>query len=117
MRTLARIAGLGLFLGLLAAPASGIAQLASIETMAPLEDHSDEAVEKAVKQAVGAAVRGALAMGLPWVRLERAVVHESMVTVHLLATAQDPDESDAAPDAEGLPGTGAGAGEAPKIQI
>ena len=117
MRTLGRIALLGFVLGLLAMPAPGVAQVASIETMAPLDDHSDEAVQQAVKRAVGAAVRGALAMGLPWVRLERAVVHESMVTVHVLATAQDPDESDEAPGTEGEPGTGTGAGEATKIQI
>jgi ABC-type iron transport system FetAB permease component len=70
-----------------AAPAAGLAAMAAIETVAALEDESDEAVTTAVERAVQAAVRGAVAMGLPVVEVRAARVLPGMVTVQVLARA------------------------------
>jgi hypothetical protein len=45
--------------------------MAAIEATAPLDDASpsDEAVKAAIAAAVQKAARGAIAMGLPWIRL------------------------------------------------
>ncbi|HUM14758.1 MAG TPA: hypothetical protein VL086_03630 [Candidatus Nitrosotalea sp.] len=61
------------------------AAMAAIETVRALEDESDEAVRAAVERAVQAAVRGAVAMGLPLVELRGARVLPGMVTVQVLA--------------------------------
>ena len=85
----------------LALPA--FARIAAIETSAPLSDHSDEAIEAALTQAVVVAVRGAVAMGLPWVRVRQAVVVEDVVTVQIVATDTEPDDEEMAePDSERL---------------
>jgi hypothetical protein len=65
------------------APAVGA--MAAIETVQPLENDSDEAVEQAIQRAVQAAVRGALAMGLPRVELRGARVLRGAVSVQILA--------------------------------
>ncbi|HEY7041903.1 MAG TPA: hypothetical protein VID28_23735 [Methylomirabilota bacterium] len=61
------------------------AAMATIETVQALEDESDEAVKAAIERAVQAAVRGAVAMGLPRVELRGARVLRGMVTVQILA--------------------------------
>lgn len=40
-----------------------------IQTTAPLAEASEQGIEAAVEQALASAIRGALAMGLPWVQL------------------------------------------------
>jgi hypothetical protein len=54
----------------------------------------------AVRQAVARAVRGAVAMGLPWVRLRDATVTGDRVTVLIVATDVEPDDDEAGPDPE-----------------
>jgi hypothetical protein len=66
------------------------ARVATIETTAPLRDHAEQSVNAAFQDAVQTAMRGAIAMGLSWVKINRAIVLENMVTVQLLATDTDP---------------------------
>lgn len=65
--------------------APAFAAMAAIETVQPIENESDEAVEAAVQLAVQAAVRGALAMGLPHVELRGARILRGAVSVQILA--------------------------------
>jgi hypothetical protein len=66
------------------------AKMATIQTIAPLRDHEEQSVKNALREAVRSAVTSALAMGLPWVRLRRAVVLQDAVAVQVLATDTDP---------------------------
>ena len=93
---------LGLILGVVP---PGEATVASIETTAPLQDHAEQTVQAALKEAVDAAVKGAAAMGLPWVHLNRAVVLADVVAVQILATYTAPEtEMDEAPGPDAEPG-------------
>jgi hypothetical protein len=67
------------------------AKMATIQTSAPLQDHGEQAVKRAIQEAVKSAVMGAVAMGLPWVRVSRAVVLEDAVAVQIMATDTDPE--------------------------
>ena len=84
------------------------AKMASIQTTAPLRDHEEQSVKSAVREAVRSALEGAIAMGLPWVRLSRAIVLEDAVAVQILATDTDPEagttEGVPEPDTESAPG-------------
>lgn len=72
------------------------AQMALIATTAPLADHAEETVNAAVKQAIQTAIRGAAAMGLPHMRLRRALVLQDAVLVQIVAADTDAgDDSDA----------------------
>jgi hypothetical protein len=62
-----------------------VAAMATIETVQALDDESDESVKAAIERALEAAVRGAVAMGLPRVELRGARVLRGMVTVQILA--------------------------------
>jgi ABC-type polar amino acid transport system ATPase subunit len=73
-----------------------LARVAAIETTAPLVDHSTEAVEAALTQAVLTAVRGAVAMGLTWVQVHQAHVYADVVSVQIVASDTEPDEADSA---------------------
>jgi hypothetical protein len=70
---------------------SAAAAMATIETIQVLEGDSDEAVKAAIERAVRAAVRGALAMGLPRVELRAARVLPGMVTVQVFAREAEAD--------------------------
>lgn len=72
-----------------------LARMAAIETTAPLQDHSEQSIKAAVTEAVETAVRGALAMGLPWIHLRGALVLADMVTVQILATDMEPKGEEA----------------------
>jgi hypothetical protein len=102
-----RVLALGLLamLGALALAWPAGARVAAIETSAPLDDHSEDAVMAAVRQAVVTAVRGAVAMGLPWIRLRDAAVTGDQVTVVVVATDVEPDddETESDPEAETRP--------------
>ncbi len=74
-----------LLLVLSIAPPAG-ARTAMIQTMAPLQDHAEQSIETAFKEALETAVKGAVAMGLSWVKLGRALVLENMVVVQIFAT-------------------------------
>jgi hypothetical protein len=97
--------GLLAMLGALALAWPAGARVAAIETSAPLDDHSEDAVMAAVRQAVVTAVRGAVAMGLPWIRLRDAAVTGDQVTVVVVATDVEPDddETESDPEAETRP--------------
>jgi hypothetical protein len=76
-------------------------RVATIETTAPLQDHAEQSIKTAFKEAVETAVRGAVAMGLSWVKLGRTQVLENMVTVQILATDTDPQgEEESRPGGE-----------------
>jgi len=68
-----------------------VARLATIETTAPLQDHAEQSIKTAFKEALQTAVRGAVAMGLSWVKISRALVLQDIVTVQILATDTKPE--------------------------
>lgn len=80
----------------LSVASSALARVAAIETTAPLQDYSEQSIEVAVAQAIQTAVRGAVAMGLPWVHLRRAWVIGDTVAVQILATDTEPEEEKSA---------------------
>ncbi|MGE5848592.1 MAG: hypothetical protein ACM362_00510, partial [Candidatus Methylomirabilota bacterium] len=53
---------------------SAVGGMAMIQTMAPLQDHAQQSIEAAFKEAVQTAVRSALAMGFSWVKISKALV-------------------------------------------
>ena len=98
-----RFSWLGLAVPLIVAPASpSAATVATIATTAPLEDHRDQSVNAAFRAALKAAVAGATAMGLPWVRISRAFVLDDAVAVQILATDEnlEPGTGEEAPDSD-----------------
>ena len=68
------------------APTAAWARVAKIESTAPLPDHSDQAIDRAIKAAVDKCVRGATAMGLLWIWVEDALVLTDRVIVKMIAT-------------------------------
>lgn len=93
---------------LLGAPAAfARPQIVAIEATAPLEDRTDEAINAAIGEAVRTAARGALAMGLPWLRIQGAYVRGDYVAVKVVATDEEPepatDETGREPGGGGLP--------------
>jgi hypothetical protein len=105
MRQFSRLALL-LLLVLSIAPPAG-ARIAMIQTMAPLQDHAEQPIEAAFKEALETAVKGAVAMGLSWVKLGRALVLENMVVVQIFAT-----DTRLAGEDESSPGGGSAPGPA-----
>ncbi len=91
----------GCFMVLATASASP-ARVVKIETTAPLDDHSEGSIERAVAGAVETSVRGAVAMGLSRLVLEDARVMGAAVIIYLVAT--DDDQDDSAPGADVEPG-------------
>jgi hypothetical protein len=69
----------------------GSARVATIRTTAPLQDHAELSVKTALKEAVDAAVKGAVAMGLRWVQISQALVFEDAVAVQILASDTAPE--------------------------
>jgi hypothetical protein len=92
----------------LATASPSAATVATIATTAPLPDHEEQSVNAALQTALKAAVTGAMAMGLPWVRMSHALVLEKAVAVQILATDTDPDagtgQDEWGPDIEPGPG-------------
>lgn len=78
-----------------------LARMASIQTTAPLQDHAEQSIQAAVKEAVETAVKGAAAMGMSWVQLGRAVVLQDMVAVQILASDTEPKEEGTALEDQG----------------
>ena len=106
MKIVSRLSGtLGLVL-LAASPS--LAGIATIETTAPLADHSPASIHAALSEAVRTALHGAMAIGLPHVHLRHAVVVGDTMVIQLLATDSDADDESAldefhpAPDGAGL---------------
>ena len=88
MRPLNRLVLALLLILSLASP--GVAAVATIETAVPLQDHSEQSVKAALTEAIQTIARGALAMDLPWVQLNRVVVLEDTLTIQIFATDTDP---------------------------
>jgi hypothetical protein len=63
----------------------------TIETTSPLKDHAEESIRVSIEAAVRDAVTSAIAIGLPWIRMGRALVLEDAVMVQILATDTDPE--------------------------
>jgi hypothetical protein len=95
MRSLSRVALTLTLLVVLLMVSPAWARVAAIETTAPLQDHAEQSINAALQDALETAMKGALAMGLPWVKISRALVLENVVTVQLLATDTDPEGEDA----------------------
>jgi len=74
-----------------AAASPELARVAAIATTAPLPDHSQQSIDAALEEALSAAMRGAAAMGLRFIRVRQAVVLTDMVSVQILATDTAPD--------------------------
>ena len=66
-------------------------RVALIETTVLLEDTSDAGISAAVDRAVNSAARGAMAMGLSWVQLQRAYVSGGYVGVQVIAATESLD--------------------------
>lgn len=73
----------------------GLARMAVIETTAALENHSEQSVNAAFKEAAQTAVLGAVAMGFAWVQVLQAFVRGDTLAVRILATDTEPDGDDA----------------------
>ncbi len=99
MRLLSRLAITFLLVLSLASPT--LARVAAIQATASLKDHSEQSVTTAVKEAVERAVRVAVAMGLPWVKVHRALLREDAVSVEILATETDPEDGETHHDKDG----------------
>jgi hypothetical protein len=103
MRPLRLLALSSLLVLSLASP--GFARVATIEAAMPLQDQSDQSVKAALAEAVQTIARGALAMGLSWVQLNRVLVLHDMLTVQVVATDTDPrDQPEEQQDQQGEEG-------------
>jgi hypothetical protein len=89
-------------LGLLASAAAppAFAGAAMIETTAPLAERSEAAIKAAVIVAIDKAVKGAIAMGYPWVQFREAQIAGDVVAVQILATDVEPEAPAATPPGE-----------------
>ena len=94
-KLLATVMAFGLLTGV--APPAALAGAAIIETTAPLAERSEAAVKAAVIVAIDKAVRGAIAMGLPWVQFREAQIAGDVVAVQILATDVEPEAPSATP--------------------
>lgn len=97
MRALRRLVFLQLLLGLTLAPPVWAARTVSIQASVPLPDASDAEFHRALHSAVETCVRGAVAMGLSWIRLQHAAVVEKQLIVEMIGS----DEADGAPSDHG----------------
>ena len=78
---------------LIIAPGMAVARVVTIETTAALPDLSDRAIEGALETAVDTCVRGAAAMGLTSIWLDRALVLTDKVVIKMTASDEDADQS------------------------
>jgi hypothetical protein len=72
------------------------ARVVRMETAVSLTDRSDPAVKQALMQAFDTSMRGAIAMGLPHIRVDGIKVLQDAVVLATIAT--DEDDDDEAPD-------------------
>jgi len=99
-------------------PSPGLAELASIRTTAPLAEASEQGIEAAVEQVLVSAIRGALAMGLPWVQLRQAIVLPGgMVSVQILASDRNPAEEEPSDTPDDEPAPREARPPAPKVAL
>jgi hypothetical protein len=81
------------FLATLTAPAMASAKVVTIEATAALPDMSDKTIEGALESAVDTCVRGAAAMGLTSIWLDRALVLTDKVVIKMTASDEEADQS------------------------
>jgi hypothetical protein len=81
------------FLATLIAPAMASAKVVTIEATAALPDLSDRTIEGALESAVDTCVRGAAAMGLTSIWLDRALVLTDKVVIKMTASDEEADQS------------------------
>ena len=77
------------------------ARTVRIETTVPLTDHSDEAVNRAMRQAVAKSVQGATAIGMSKMRIDGAWVLSDTLVLWMVATDGDTDDDDDGTDSDG----------------
>src|SRR5262245_32313394 len=92
MKTMRRFAVMAL-LATLIAPAMASAKIVTIEATAALPDLSDKTIEGALESAVDTCVRGAAAMGLTSIWLDRALVLTDKVVIKMTASDEEVDQS------------------------
>jgi hypothetical protein len=80
-------------LATLIAPAMASAKVVTIEATAALPDLSDRTIEGALESAVDTCVRGAAAMGLTSIWLDRALVLTDKVVIKMTASDEEADLS------------------------
>jgi len=72
------------------------ARTVRFETAVNLTDRSEPAIKQALMQAFDTSMRGAVAMGLSHIRVDRIQVLQGSVVLAMIAT--DEDDDDQAPD-------------------
>ena len=75
--------------GLSVSPAS--ARVVRIQTAVALVDRSDPAIKQALMKAFDTSLRGAVAMGLPHIRVDEIEVLQDSVVLAMIATDEDDD--------------------------
>ena len=86
-----------LFLVMLALPGPAWARMVAIEASAPLTDHSEASMERALRGAVELCVQHASSLGLLRVKFERAVLLRDRLIVMMLATDEDTEDAESVP--------------------
>jgi hypothetical protein len=76
------------------------ARTVRIETTVPLTDHSDEALNRAMRQAVAKSVQGAAAIGMNRMRIDGAWVLSDTLVLWMVATDGDSDDDDEGTDSD-----------------
>jgi hypothetical protein len=77
------------------------ARTVRIETTVPLTDHSEEALNRAMRQAVAKSVQGATAIGMSRMRIDGAWVLPDTLVLWMVATDGDSDDDDDGTDSDG----------------
>src|SRR5258706_8540106 len=90
MKTLRQFACVAILLAVVA-PVTAWARVVTIETTAALPDRADQAIEGALETAVDTCVRGAAAMGLTTIWLDRALVLTDKVVIKMTASDETAD--------------------------
>ncbi len=78
----------------LAAVSPASARVVVLQATANLEAHTEPALDKAIREALDIVLAGAAEMGLSSIRLDRARVLDDTVTVWVVGTDEDGDDSD-----------------------
>ena len=76
------------------------ARTVRIETTVPLTDHSEEGLNRAMRQAVAKSVQGATAIGMSRMRFDGAWVMSDTLVLWMVATDGDSDDDDEATDSD-----------------
>jgi hypothetical protein len=77
------------------------ARTVRIETTVPLTDHSEEGLNRAMRQAVAKSVQGATAIGMRRMRIDGAWVLPDTLVLWMVATDGDSDDDDDGTDSDG----------------